>query len=92
LSLILKQKYITITREIDGIEQKIIEKEQYLSLYTTKIVTPLNTFQLEDVLDVSFRKTTNKFWTLYLHTKQGVFPFYVSTHPGELIEAIQRLK
>ncbi|MCT8139442.1 hypothetical protein H1D32_18070 [Anaerobacillus sp. CMMVII] len=75
MSLICKQPFIKVLREIVGIEQKYIETKYNLYLYETKIVTPTQTFSLNEVLDVSYRDSTSKFGTLYLHTNQGVFPF-----------------
>lgn len=92
LSLIFKQPFIKIVREIDGIEQKYIEKKHFLYLYETKLVTPFQTFQLKDIADVSFRKTkANIYGTLYLHVGHGVFPYYVYHDPEPFINALKKL-
>lgn len=94
LSLIFKQSFIKVVREIDGIEQKYIEKKHYLYLYETKIVTPFQTFQLKDILDISYRKTkANIYGTLYIHANQGVFPYYVNNDndPELFIYALKEL-
>ncbi len=93
MSLIYEQPFVKVLREIDGIEQKYIEKNYYLYLYETKLVTPFKTFQLKAILDVSYRKTkTNSFGTLYLHTNQGVFPFYVRSDPEAFMDCIKKLQ
>ncbi len=93
MSLVYKQPFIKVLREIDGIEQKYIEKNYHLYLYETKLVTPFQTFQLKAILDVSYRKTkTNSLGTLYLHTNQGVFPYTVRTDPEEFIDHIKKLQ
>nr|WP_071319458.1 hypothetical protein [Anaerobacillus isosaccharinicus] len=89
MSLVYKQPFMKVLREIHGIEQKYIETQYYLYLYETKIVTPVKTFQLKDVLDVSYLHSQNKYSTLYLHTNQGVFAYYVSSHPEEFIRLLK---
>jgi hypothetical protein len=92
LSFVYQQPYKKVLREIDGIEQRYIETEYSLYLYETKIVTPVQTFQLKDVLDVSYLHSINKYGTLYLHTNQGVFPYYVCSPPDEFIDLVKRYK
>ncbi|RXI99844.1 hypothetical protein DS745_13255 [Anaerobacillus alkaliphilus] len=92
LSLVSKQSFVKVLREVIGIEQRYIETEYQLYLYETKIVTPTITFPLSSILDVSYRKTTEKYGTLYLHTNQGVFPYNVCSHPEEFITSLKRLK
>lgn len=92
MSLVYKQPFVKVIREIEGIEQKYIEKEYNLYLYETKIITPVKTFHLKDVLDVSFRNTTEKYGTLYLHTNQGVFPYYVCSNPETFIKLLKSMK
>jgi hypothetical protein len=92
LSLICKQPFIKVLREIDGIEQKYIEKTYYIYLYETKLITPFHTFQLKDILDVSYRKTrTNLYGCLYLHASQGVFSYLVCKDPGNFINELKQL-
>ncbi|OIJ12010.1 hypothetical protein BKP45_01030 [Anaerobacillus alkalidiazotrophicus] len=93
MSLILKQPYVKVFREINGIEQKYIENVYYLYLYETKIVSPYKTYKLKDVFDVSYRKTSsNKYGTLYLHTNEGVFPFQVHSSPELFIQSVKQLQ
>lgn len=90
MSHTLKQTFIKITRQVSSIEQLFIEEEYDLFLYETKVVSPTQTFQLKDILDVSYRKTpNNKIGTLYLHTTQGVFPFCVRDNPEVFIDALK---
>ncbi len=91
LSLLYKQSFIKVLREVKGIEQKYIEKRYELFLYETKIVTPTKTFPITTVLDVSYRKSTEKYGTLYLHTNQGVFPYNVSSSPEKFIQLLKTI-
>jgi hypothetical protein len=92
LSLIFEQPFIKVEREIDGIEQKYIEKKYFLYLYETKLVTPFQIFELKDIADVSFRKTkANIYGTLYLHVGQSVFPYYIYNDPEPFINAVKQL-
>lgn len=92
MSLISKQSFVKISREIVGIEQRYIEKQHILYLYETKLVSPNHTFRIKEIFDISFRKTdSNRYGTLYLHTNQGVFPFQVCSDPNQFISKINEL-
>lgn len=92
MSLICKQPFIKVLREIDGNEQKYLEKNYSLYLYETKVVTPFHTFKINSIFDVSYRKTKNNtYGTLYLHTNQGVFPYIVCQEPDEFLKQIDLL-
>ncbi|WP_456277745.1 hypothetical protein [Bacillus sp. AK128] len=83
--IIYSQPYIKIERKIIRLEQQQIKSIEYIELYEDKIVTATNTFSLKNVYDVSYREMSEEFGCLYLHTNQGVFPYYVETTPDQFI-------
>ncbi|WP_246942528.1 hypothetical protein [Bacillus pinisoli] len=79
--MIYSQPYIKIERQIIRLEQKQIKRTEFMELYEDKIVTASKTFKLRDVYDVSYREMSDEYGFLYLHTNQGVFPYYVESIP-----------
>jgi hypothetical protein len=57
-----------------------------MELYEDRIVTSSNTFLLKNVLDVSYREMSEEYGCLYLHTNQGVFPYYIESTPTAFID------
>jgi hypothetical protein len=93
LKFITSQSYITVTRSIEWNKQNYITNEQFLHLYEDKIVTDLDQFFLEEVLDMSYRSSSNsEFGFLYLHTVKGLFPFRINTRPYYFIDQYKDLK
>lgn len=55
MSLIAKQTYSKVVREVNSTEQKHTEQERTMYLYDDKIVTQYREFKVYDVLDISYR-------------------------------------
>lgn len=84
--------YTRTEQYIENFEQKNSPKTFTLSLYSYHIVTETHTFQLEHVLDISYKPFSGSNGLLYLHTNQGVFTFFVGTNPRSFINAYKNLR
>ncbi len=89
---ITTQSYVEVDRKIEDGEQKSFEIEQSLFLSTEKIVSSGHQFTIEEVYDISFRKLSQTYGWLYLHTNQGVFPFRTKSNPEFFISEFKKLK
>ncbi|WP_077617174.1 hypothetical protein [Bacillus sinesaloumensis] len=87
MQIIASQPYIVIQRKIEWNEQKYIETHHQLRLFEDRILSSVNEFHLDSVLDVSFRSSF-----LYLHTNQGVFSYNIKEEPLDFINAFKELK
>lgn len=87
--LIAVQPYIKVKREVNSIAQRNIEDERNLYLYSDKIVTKHRTFEIQDVLDISYRTIGGEGGLLYLHTIGGLYSYTVKTSPQEFIDAFK---
>ncbi|MBM7661497.1 hypothetical protein JOC85_002300 [Bacillus mesophilus] len=63
-----------------------------MELHEDKIVTSANTFPLKNVFDVSYREMSEEYGCLYLHTSQGVFPYYTESTPAEFIDHFRNMR
>jgi hypothetical protein len=84
--------YFTIERSIDWFEQKHMQTTRTLLLYEESIASSDQTFSLEHVHDISYRKFSNGTGLFYLHTNRGVFTYGVHDNPSEFINSYKRLK
>lgn len=92
MSYLAAQPYIKIIREVTSIEQKDVEHERTLYLYSDKVVTAHHEFPIQKVNDMSFRKFGADGGLLYLHTNSELHTYIVRTSTDKLIEAFKNLK
>jgi hypothetical protein len=92
MDILYSQPYIKIERKIIKLEQQQIKSVELMNLYEDKIVTSSNTFLLENVYDVSYREMSGEYGFLYLHTNQGVFPYYIDTAPDPFIDHYRNIR
>jgi hypothetical protein len=90
--MICSQPYIKITRSIEVIKQSITEIEYHLKLFGDKIESDAHHFFIWEILDISYKSFSGPDGLLYLHTNQGVFPFFVKTNPEVFISEFKKLK
>lgn len=86
------QSYYKIHRKVTSIEQTTVVHERSMYLYEHKVTTQYREFPIDEVFDMSYRKMGAEGGFLYLHTKQGVYPYTVRADPNEFISAFKELK
>lgn len=83
--------YYEVIREVKGNQQIDTEESRQLILYTDKVTSKHHTFQLHEVMDMTFRKFGES-GLLYLYTKSGVFTFKMrGGRPDEFLKAYHTL-
>lgn len=87
MKLIASHPYIKVERRIEWNEQKYIETNHLLRLFSDRVISSTNEFNLEHVYDMSYRNTF-----LYLHTNQGVFSYLIKIDPLPFIQAFKKMK
>ncbi|WP_438350517.1 hypothetical protein ACP8HI_07670 [Paenibacillus sp. FA6] len=92
MTWIAKQSYYKIHRKVTSTEQTTVVHERSMYLYEHKVMTQYRSFPIEDVFDMSYRKMGGEGGFLYLHTKQGVYPYSIRTDPREFINAFKEIK
>lgn len=92
MSYLVAQPYIKVLREVTSIEQKDVEHERTLYLYSDKIVTAYREFPIDKVIDMSYRKFGPDSGLLYVHTNSGLFTYTVRTSTDKLIDTFKRIK
>ncbi|SHG59896.1 hypothetical protein [Ornithinibacillus halophilus] len=90
MDFIAKQPYVKMERQVSSIQQTDVEDERTLYLYKDRITTKYREFSIDEIMDISFRKLGEYGGILYLHTKQGVFPYTVKTSPQEFINLYRK--
>lgn len=80
------------TRIIKNNQQLFQEEHSYIQLHSKKIVTPSETFQLDQVHDASFKNLNGTYGFLYLHTIKGVKAYMVKESPNDWIQAFHEMK
>ncbi len=92
MNWIAKQSYYKIHRKVTSTEQTTVVNDRSMYLYEHKVMTQYRQFPIKDVFDMSYRKTGGEGGFLYLHTKQGVYPYTVREDPSAFIETFKELK
>ena len=87
-----KQPYIKVIREIGSVEKTSYKDKRNLYLYKDKLVTAYRTFNLENVLDISYKVIQGKGGILFVHTNHGVYSYTLETSPSSFISAFKRIK
>lgn len=83
------QYYTRVEVEVNGLEKKKYKQVQTMYLYTDRIETANDTFPIENVLDVSFRKIGGEGGLLYLHTNKGLYTYTVEASPEWFIRTFK---
>lgn len=86
------QSYFKIHRKVTSTEQTTRVHNRSMYLFEQKVITQYREFPIDEVFDMSYRKMGVEGGFLYLHTKQGVFPYTVRADPIEFITAFKELK
>ncbi|WP_085993865.1 hypothetical protein [Oceanobacillus senegalensis] len=86
MHLVAEQPYVKIERQVSSIDQKNIEHQRTIYLYTNKIVTKHREFAIRDVMDISYRLIGDKGGLLYIHTLRGVYSYIVKSSPIEFVQ------
>ena len=85
-------QYTIVEYFIENFKQKRIQIVHDLSLSFDTVKSNTHLFQLEHVLDISYKGFSTGGGHLYLHTNQGVFAFVIKKDPKDFIQAYKRLK
>ena len=85
---IFSLSYFIVTRKMD-LNIQIMEEEKSLILWSDKVTSDEHTFHLNAIHDISFKRSSNRYKMLYLHTNRGVFSFIVKDNPEEMIRLIK---
>ncbi|ULO05642.1 hypothetical protein H1230_21550 [Paenibacillus sp. 19GGS1-52] len=89
--VIAELPYYKVERAMTSFAQETLVHQRVMYLYETKIVSSYREFPILEVYDMSFRNIGEDHGILYLHTKQGVYPFTVKTVPTNFIQAFKEL-
>lgn len=92
MTLLAKQLYYKVEREVTSIDQQNVEYERTLYLYEDKLVTHRREFPSEIIFDMSHREMSGEDSLLYIHTSRGVFSYPVKDDPKEFIQAFKALE
>jgi hypothetical protein len=85
--------YTEVERSIDFFYQmQKISTHHELTITPRVVTTAKAVFQLNQVLDVSYRPFSSESGILYLHTHQGVFPFNIHSNPQTFIDTFRSFK
>ncbi|MBM4762675.1 hypothetical protein [Bacillus sp. B15-48] len=90
--MLISQPYIKVHRKIEDNVQQKVEITEELILYENKIISATDQFNLNEVLDVSFKSISSTNGFLYLHTIRGVYPYQIKTNPEEFIHMYEQVK
>jgi hypothetical protein len=90
VQVMAEQPYYKIERSMSPSGPTRVVDHRRLRLYATKITTRHREFPLHEVYDMSYRRIGPEEGLLYLHTRQGVYPFQVNADPSAFIEAFKR--
>ncbi|WP_054939819.1 hypothetical protein [Paenibacillus ihuae] len=89
--IIAIQAYYKVERIVSADNLETIIHRRALCLYPTRIVSAYREFLIDEIFDISFRDLGQGHGVLYLHTKQGVFPYTVETAVELFISEVKRL-
>lgn len=92
MNWIATQSYYKIHRQVSSTEQTTVVQIRSMYLYEHKVRTQYREFAIEDVFDMSYRQMGDEGGFLYLHTKQGVYPYTVKEDPSRFIDTFKELK
>ncbi|KGX89742.1 hypothetical protein N781_16105 [Pontibacillus halophilus JSM 076056 = DSM 19796] len=90
--MIASQPYVRVERKIENAKQLYSEVEESIELHEGCVKFEQKQFHIQHVYDLSVKRMAGRFFTLYVHTNQGVFTFNVHRNPDEFIEAFKQLK
>lgn len=87
--VIAVQPYYKVERAVNRFSQNTHVHQREIILYATRIVSTYREFPIREVYDMSFKSMGEDQGILYLHTKQGVYPYSVEGDPADFIEAFK---
>ncbi|QNR69429.1 hypothetical protein IAQ67_10645 [Paenibacillus peoriae] len=90
-NIVSVQPYYKAERIVTPLKQETVIHRRVLHLYTTKIVSAYREFSLNEVYDISFKSIGQGHGVLYLHTKQGVFPYTVESDPKDFMIEFKKI-
>ncbi|WP_244310720.1 hypothetical protein [Paenibacillus ottowii] len=90
-NIISVQPYYKVERIVTPLKQETVIHRRVLHLYTTKIISAYREFTLKEVYDTSFKSIGKDYGVLYLHTKQGVFPYNVESDPKDFMIEFKKI-
>lgn len=83
--LLAEQSYVKVVRTVDAITQTNTEEARKMYLYEDKLVTKHREFDMNTILDMSYRTFGNS-GLLYVHTNKGVFSYMIKSSPEKFIQ------
>lgn len=89
--IIATQPYYKIERIVTADNLETIIHRRSLHLYPDRIASAYREFLIEEIYDISFKDLGQGHGVLYLHTKQGVFPYTVESAVELFISEVKRL-
>lgn len=89
--IIATQPYYKIERSVTAGNLETIIHQRSLCLYPDRIVSAYREFLIKEIYDISFRDLGQGHGVLYLHTKQGVFPYTLEADAELFISEVKRL-
>lgn len=89
--IIATQPYYKTERIVNADNFGTIIHHRSLDLYPDRMVTAYREFRIEEIFDISFRDLGQGHGVLYLHAKQGVFPYTVESDAELFISEVKRL-
>lgn len=89
--IIAIQPYYKVERVVTADTLETITHLRSLCLYPNRIVSAYREFRIEEIYDISFRDIGQGHGVLYLHTKQGVFPYTVESAAELFISEVKKL-
>ncbi|QKY70792.1 hypothetical protein [Lentibacillus sp. CBA3610] len=91
MTLIAKQPYIKVEREMTSVGKSYIEDDRILYMYEDRIASKHHEFPIEKVWDMSYRQVDGKGGLLYLHTSKGVMVYTVKDSPEDFIKVFKEI-
>lgn len=79
------QDYMWVEIAINGLEKQKYKQVETMYLYEDRIDTANDTFPIENVRDLSFRKIGDEGGLFYLHTNKGLYTYTVESSPEAFI-------
>jgi hypothetical protein len=92
VDILANQPYFKVRRVIEGNTQYEIEEEHEITLSSERLCTSVDTFLMDEILDISFRFFAKEMGFFYLHTTKGMYAYTVKTDPQPFIDQFRLTK
>ncbi|PSL45103.1 hypothetical protein B0H94_107108 [Salsuginibacillus halophilus] len=86
MTLLAEMPIIWKEQKIGWTEKYIEHRSDVIQLYSDRIEAFGESYPLDIVFDISYRREADKIGFLYLHTTKGVRTFYIHTNPESFIQ------